>query len=61
MRINPKDLGRKRKETKKRILEALCKIGVQPDELFDAIERSDREYDICIGKNRFAVEIEEGD
>ncbi len=56
MRIDPKNLGRKRKETKKHILEALCKIGVQPNELFDAIKQSDGVWDIVIGKERFLVE-----
>lgn len=57
MRIDPKNLGRKRKETKKRLLEALKKIGIElADEPFDAIKQSDGVWDIVIGKERFLVE-----
>lgn len=58
MRIDPKNLGNKRKETKKSLLEALYKIGIYPKKSFYAIERSDNEYDVCIEKERFAIKIE---
>lgn len=57
MRIDPKDLNGKRKETKKHILRAIRKTGIEPKEIFDAIHRGDNEWDICIGTNRFVVEI----
>ncbi len=58
MRIDPKNLGKKRKETKSNILEALKKNGISPIEPFDVIERSSGVWDIVIEKERFAIEIE---
>lgn len=57
MRIDPKNLGNKRKETKNNLLEALKKIRINPIEPFDVIERSSGVWDIVIGKERFPIEI----
>lgn len=58
MRIDPKDLGNKRKETKKRILESLRDAGIKVSDPFDALEQSDGIWDVIMGKARFSIEVE---